>query len=80
VSHEPWARQRAVSISDRPEEDVWWNDISRHLAVYFTFEEDARRVERERPAESDPGMRALFGLMTDLRYFDLRDPWLDSRA
>jgi hypothetical protein len=53
---------------------VWWNDISRHLAVYFTFEEDARRVERERPAESDPGMRALFGLMTDLCYFDLRDP------
>jgi hypothetical protein len=139
--------------SDRPEQDAWWNDMSRHLsevafhdssrvhlyqgggsdaagfvqviqghsddidrlgelgraqeqvlaeqaphilgmtvsehadrpgdftqAVYFTSEEDARRVERERPAESDPGMRELFGLMTDLRYFDLRDPWLDSRA
>jgi hypothetical protein len=49
-------------------------------AVYFTSEEDARRAERENPAESDPGMREVFSLMTDLRYFDLRDPWLDSRA
>jgi hypothetical protein len=64
----------AVSISDRPEQDARWNDIPRHLAVYFTSEEDARRVERERPAESGPGMREIFGLMTDLRYFDLRDP------
>jgi hypothetical protein len=49
-------------------------------AVYFTSEEDARRAERERSAESDPGMREVLSLMTDLRYFDLRDPWLDSRA
>ena len=46
--------------------------------VYFTSEEEARRVERERPAESDPGMAEVFSLMRDLRYFDLRDPWLDS--
>lgn len=43
--------------------------------VYFTSEEEARRFERERPAESEP---EILGLMRDLRYFDLRDPWLDS--
>jgi hypothetical protein len=48
--------------------------------VYFTSDAAARRAERENPAESDPGMREVFSLMTDLRYFDLRDPWLDSRA
>jgi hypothetical protein len=44
--------------------------------VYFTSEEEARRFERERPAESEP---EILGLMSDLHYFDLRDPWLDSR-
>jgi len=44
--------------------------------VYFTSEEEARRFERERPAESEP---EILGLMSDLQYFDLRDPWLDSR-
>jgi len=43
--------------------------------VYFTSEEDARRSERERPAESEP---EILSLMADLRYFDLREPWLDS--
>jgi hypothetical protein len=43
--------------------------------VYFTSEEEARRFERERPAESEP---EILGLMRDLRYFDLREPWLDS--
>ena len=43
--------------------------------VYFTSEEEARRFERERPAESEP---EILGLMSDLHYFDLRDPWLDS--
>jgi hypothetical protein len=46
--------------------------------VYFTSEEAARRQERERPAESEPGMAEVFSLMRDLRYFDLREPWLDS--
>lgn len=46
--------------------------------MYFTSEEDARRFERERPAEADQGMAEIFRLMTDLRYFDLRDPWLES--
>jgi hypothetical protein len=43
--------------------------------VYFTSEEEARRFERERPAESEP---ELLGLMSDLQYFDLRVPWLDG--
>lgn len=46
--------------------------------VYFTSEQDARRFERERPAESDPAMAEIFRLMTDVRYFDLHEPWLDS--
>jgi hypothetical protein len=49
-------------------------------AVYFTSEEEARRWERETPAELDPRAAEMFRLMTDLRYFDLRDPWLDSLA
>ena len=46
--------------------------------VYFTSEEDARRAERERSAEPDPQFAEAMSLMTELRYFDLRDPWLDS--
>jgi len=46
--------------------------------VYLTSEADGRQFERERPADQDPAMAELFGLMSDLRYFDLRDPWLDS--
>jgi hypothetical protein len=46
--------------------------------VYFTSEEEARRRERERPAGSDPGMAEVFSLMSDLRYFDLREPRLES--
>jgi hypothetical protein len=47
-------------------------------AVYFTSEEEARRWERESPAQLDPRTAEMFSLMTDLRYYDLRDPWLDS--
>jgi hypothetical protein len=46
--------------------------------VYFTSEEEARRHEREQPAESDPNFAEFASLMTDLRYFDLRKPRLDS--
>ena len=46
--------------------------------IYFTSEPDARRYEREHPAESDPDFAEAFSLLSDLRYFDLRDPWLDS--
>ena len=46
--------------------------------VYFTSEEQARRFEREQPAESDPSFAEFSSLMTDLRYFDLRQPQLDS--
>jgi hypothetical protein len=46
--------------------------------VYFTSEEEARRFEREQPAEADPNFAELSSLMTDLRYFDLRNPRLES--
>jgi hypothetical protein len=68
----PPGRPGCAEHADRP------GDFTQ--AVYFTSDAAARRAERENPAESDPGMREVFSLMTDLRYFDLRDPWLDSRA
>jgi hypothetical protein len=46
--------------------------------VYFTSEEEARAFEREHPAESDPLLAEVFGLMSELRYHDLRSPWLQS--
>jgi len=48
--------------------------------VYFTSEDDARHWEREHPAQSDPGLAEVFDLMTDLRYYDLRHPWLEGPA
>jgi hypothetical protein len=46
--------------------------------VYFTSEEEARSWERENPPESNPQFLEAFDLMSDLRYFDLRDPRLES--
>lgn len=46
--------------------------------VYFTSEEEARRWERENPPESNPRFVEAFNLMRDLRYFDLRQPRLES--
>jgi SnoaL-like domain len=46
--------------------------------VYFTAEAGTRRYEREHPVESDPQWAEAFRLMRDLRYFDLREPRLDS--
>jgi len=46
--------------------------------VYFTSEEAARRWERDNPPESNPRSVEAFSLMSDLRYFDLRDPRLES--
>jgi hypothetical protein len=47
--------------------------------VYFTSEQDARRLEQEPAAEGDePVLEQLRSLMTDLRCFDLRDPQLLS--
>ena len=50
-------------------------------AVYFTNEEEARAWEREHPMGSGstpPEMSELMTLMKELRYYDLRDPWLHS--
>jgi hypothetical protein len=46
--------------------------------VYFTSEEEARGFEREHPAQSDPAFAEIFSLLSELRYYDLRSPWLDS--
>jgi hypothetical protein len=45
--------------------------------VYFTSEQDARRLSAEPPGAADePALTQLPSLMTDLRSFDLRDPQL----
>lgn len=48
-------------------------------AVYFTSEAEARANEQKQPP---PDVQAMFeeeaGIMTDLVYFDLTDPWLYS--
>jgi hypothetical protein len=47
--------------------------------LYFTSEQDARRLEQKRSAEDDePALKELRNLMTDSRSFDLRDPQLLS--
>lgn len=46
--------------------------------VYFTSEDEARRWERANPPESNPRFMEAYRLMSDLSYFDLRDPRLDS--
>jgi hypothetical protein len=46
--------------------------------VYFTSQEEARWFGREQPVEFDPSFAEFSSLMTEVRYFDLRDPRLDS--
>jgi hypothetical protein len=47
--------------------------------VYFSSEQDARRLEQEPPIEAEePGQAHRRGLMADLRTFDLRDPQMLS--
>ncbi len=47
--------------------------------AYFTSEEEARAGERgEIPAEAAETLREEFDLMQDVRYYDLREPWLHS--
>jgi hypothetical protein len=46
--------------------------------VYFTSQEHARWFGREQPVEFDPSFAEFSSLMTDVRYFDLRNPRLDS--
>jgi hypothetical protein len=47
--------------------------------VYFSSEQDARRLEQEPPIEpEEPAQENHRGLMADLRSFDLRDPQMLS--
>jgi len=58
---------------------AWHGDGGFTETVYFTSEEDARRGERSEPP---PQVRHLLdewtSLASDLRYLDLREPWLIS--
>ena|SRR6266536_182064 len=59
---------------------VAWHDGGGFTeTVYFTSEEDARQGERsEPPAEVRHLLDEWTALATDLRYFDLHEPWLSS--
>jgi len=47
--------------------------------AYFTSEQEARAGESaELPPEAAGSMREEMDLMRDVRYFDLREPWLHS--
>ena len=47
--------------------------------VYFSSEQDARRLEQESPIEAEEPVKENHrGLMADLRSFDLRDPQMLS--
>jgi hypothetical protein len=49
------------------------------VVAYFTSEDEARAAERsEPPAEVAEAMREWMDLMQDVRYYDLREPWLYS--
>jgi hypothetical protein len=47
--------------------------------IYFTSEEEARAGEQgEMPAEAAEVLREAMELIQDLRFYDLREPWLYS--
>jgi hypothetical protein len=47
--------------------------------AYFTSEQEARAGERgEMPAEAAEALREEMELVLDMRYYDLREPWLLS--
>jgi hypothetical protein len=49
--------------------------------MYFTSEAEARAGERgEMPADAAEVLRGAMELIQDLRYYDLREPWLHSAA
>ena len=54
-----------------------WNGDEFTDTVYFTTEAAAREGEaKELPADSAAGASEWMSLMSDLRYYDLRQPWL----
>ena len=58
---------------------AWHGDGGFTQVVYFTSESEARKGESQEPAEEDRArLDELMGLMSDLRYVDLTNPWLES--
>jgi hypothetical protein len=47
-------------------------------AVYFKSEAEARRGESDRSPEAQQGQNELMSLIEDVRFYDLRQPWLHS--
>jgi hypothetical protein len=51
------------------------------MAIYFTSEEEAREGERKPPPpEMEQTMQELNQLGGEMTFYDLRSPWLYSRA
>jgi hypothetical protein len=58
---------------------AWHGDGEFTQTVYFTSEKEAREGEKRELPESERATGEEFlSLMTDLRYYDLREPWLYS--
>ena len=56
---------------------VWDGDLARDI-VYFSSEGEAREGEtQELPAEFDELMSEYNSLAEDMKYLDLKDPWID---
>ena len=56
----------------------WGSDDLPPVTCLHDTRGHARRFEREQPVEFDPSFAEFSSLMTDVRYFDLRNPRLDS--
>jgi hypothetical protein len=65
------ARPKLVSAPDRAGQAA--NQVEQ-----ATRQQEARWFGREQPVEFDPSFAEFSSLMTEVRYFDLRDPRLDS--
>jgi hypothetical protein len=57
----------------------WHGDGEFTQTVYFSSEKDAREGEAKETPDSELGAAQEFmSLMTDLRFYDLRQPWTYS--
>ena len=65
------ARPKLVSAPD-------WAGQAANQVEQATRQQEARWFGREQPVEFDPSFAEFSSLMTEVRYFDLRDPRLDS--
>jgi hypothetical protein len=58
----------------------WDEDGGFFSVAYFTSEEEARKGEsQEPPPEAAEMLEHWQSMMGEMRYFDIREPWLDSK-